>query len=376
MIEKEIAELRRRFRPDKNNITHIHGCYVNEKREVVSEFHQSLSLMPPDEAEKMLSLLKKTLSGTLGKNLMDITFSTQQVVDSEEHKLLMSLRNSELNDEAVIQSFCQRIIQSLTLEGQYLILLAYDKYDVPYQSKDGEKQEDAASEVFSYVLCGICPVKLTKPVLSYYVYENEIHNSKTDWLVSAPELGFLFPAFDDRSANIYNALYYSHNTSENHMELVDAIFNCKLPMPAAAQKEAFEAILTDALAEDCSFEVVQAVHEQLCDLIEAHKESKEEEPLFISGKTVGTVLESCGVAETHVAAFHEKFTEEFGEDTGVSPRNIVDAKQFEVRTPDVTVHVNPECGDQVETRIIDGKKYLLIRVDESVEVNGVSIHIS
>ena len=77
MNEKEVAEIRRRFRPDKSNITHIRGCYVNDKREIVSEFDQSLTLMPQEEGEKMLTLLKRALSGTLGKNLVDITFATQ-----------------------------------------------------------------------------------------------------------------------------------------------------------------------------------------------------------------------------------------------------------------------------------------------------------
>ena len=60
MNEKEIAEIRRRFRPDKNNITHVRGCYVNEKREIVSEFDPSLALMSQEESEKFLAILKRT----------------------------------------------------------------------------------------------------------------------------------------------------------------------------------------------------------------------------------------------------------------------------------------------------------------------------
>lgn len=376
MNEKEISEIRRRFRPDKNNITHIRGCYVNEKREIVSEFNQSLSMMPPEESEKMLAILKRTLSGTLEKNLIDITFATNQVVDSEEHKLLTALRNSSLEDTDAVTSLFGRIIDTLVMEGNYLILLAHDTYDVPYRSTDGEKQEDASSEVFSYMLCSICPVKLTKPALSYYVRENEFHNHLADRVVSAPELGFMFPAFDDRSANLYNALYYSRDTTQSHKEFVDAVFNSEIPMPAALQKEIFESILGETLADDCSYEVAQTVHEQLCELIEEHKINKEEEPLVISKSTVKKVLESCGVSDTHVTAFEEKYDAEFGADADLSPRNIVDTKQFEVRTPNVTIHVNPECSDLVETRTIDGTKYILIRADEGIEVNGINIHIA
>lgn len=376
MNEKEVAELRRRFRPEKSSISHIRGCYVNERGGIVSQFDQSLAMMTQEETERFLTLLKRSLSGTLGKNLLDIPFTTQQVVDSEEHRLLMALRDSELKDEDAIQTFFQKVIQSLKLEEHYLILLAHDAYDVPYRSKDGERQDDASDQVYSYLLCSICPVKQTKPALSYYVHENEFHNRTGDWLVSPPELGFLFPAFDDRSTNLYNALYYTKDTAENHPELIDEVFKSQAPMPAEEQKETFHSILGDTLADACSYEVVQAVHEQLCDMIETHKANHESEPLTLSKGAVKGVLRSCGVAQEYMESFEQRYDDAFGADTALSPRNLVDPKQLEVRTPDVTIQVNPQRSELLETRMINGVKYILIRADEGVEVNGVSVQIT
>ena len=330
MNEKEIAEIRRRFRPDKSNITHIRGCYVNDKREIVTGIDQSLAVMPQEESEKLLTILRRALSGTVGKNLVDIPFTTQQVVDSEEHRLLMALRDSALKDEEAVQAFFQRVIQSLTLEGGYLILLAADKYDVPYRSKDGERQDDASSEVYSYILCAVCPIKETKPALGYYVNENAFRSCRTDWIVGAPELGFLFPAFDDRSANIYGALYYSRDIAESHGEFVDAVFRREAPMPAAEQKETFQSILGETLAGECSYGVVRAVHDRLYEMVEEHKANKAEAPLVVSKQTVRRVLESCGVAEPQAAEFEEKFDAGFGADADVSPQNLVDVKRIEV----------------------------------------------
>lgn len=123
-------------------------------------------------------------------------------------------------------------------------------------------------------------------------------------------------------------------------------------------------------------DVLQAVHGKLCGLIEDHKANKEEEPLAISRETVRQVLSSCGVEQEHVEAFEQKYEETFGEDTEIRPQNLVNPRQFEVRTPDVTIRVNPERTDLIETRVINGAKYILIRADEGVEVNGVSIHIT
>lgn len=376
MNEKEVAEIRRRFRPDRTAITHVLGCYVNETREIISQFDQSMAMMSPEETEKLMGLLRRTLSGTLGKNLTDITFTTQQVVDSPEHRLLMDLRGSGLQDQQAVQALFQQVIDHLALEGNYLILLAFDRYDVPFKGKDGESFEEGSDQVFSYVLCSVCPVKQTKPALSFYVNENAFHNLSPDWVVGAPELGFLFPAFDDRSTNLYNALYYCRDTTENHQEFVDALFHTEILMAPAAQKETFQAILGDTLAEDCSLEVVQAVHEQLATLIEEHKANKEPEPLVISKGTVNSVLETCGICHERVCDFGAEFDSQFGPDADLSPKNLVDPKKLELKTPDVTIQVNAERSDLVQTRIIDGAKYILIRADEGVEVNGVNIHIT
>ena len=376
MNEKEVSEIRRRFKHDKSNITHIRGCYVNDRGEILSEFDQALALVSQEESEKFLAILKRTLSGTLDKNLIDISFSTEQVVHSEEHKLLMALRNSSLHDEVAVKTFFERVIASLSLDQNYLILLTHDSYDVPFRSKDDEKLADASSEVFSYILCSICPIKMTKPALGYSVHENSFHNCKLDWIVSPPELGFMFPSFDDRSTNLYNALYYTRDTAVHYTEFVEALFQSELPLPAAIQKETFQSLLCDTLGEDCSLDLVQAVQEEFCALIEENRSNKEAPPRQVTKDSVKQLLHSCGVAEPRVTAFEKAYDECFGADTELSPHNIADSKKMEIRIPDVSIQINPERSDLLQTRVIGGLRYLMIRADEGVEVNGVSIHIS
>lgn len=376
MNEKEVSEIRRRFRPDKNNIRSIRGCYVNKEGEMISQLNQSLALMPQEEAENCISILKKTLSGTLNKNLLNIEFSTQQVVDSEEHRLLMALKDSSLKDEEVIEQFFQKVIQSVHMDENYLILLTHDTYDVPFRSKDGERQDDNSSEVYSYILCSVCPVKLTKPALGYYVTENAFRNCKTDWVVSPPKLGFLFPAFDERSTNIYSALFYVQDTSETHSEFVDIVFHCNVPMPADEQKEMFQSILCESLEKECDFDTVCAVQEHLKNMIEEHKANKEEAPLTISKNHVSRILETQGVSKEHIESFEQQYDEQFGSDTNLSPKNLVDSKNTVVTAPNIKIQISGESDQLVETRIINGIKYILIRAEDGVEVNGVPVHIT
>lgn len=374
MTEKEIGELRRRLRPDRTAITAVRGCYVSESREILTTFRQSLGLCGEEDKETYLKLLKKTLSGTVDKNLIDIPFRTAQVADSDEHRLLMALRDSELGDEETLNAFYQKVISSLSIEGNYLILLAFERYDVPFKAKDGAALEDG-NEVYSYVLCAVCPVKPTKAQLSYRAEEKDFHIRDAGWAAGMPELGFLFPAFDGRRTNIYDVLYYTKSTADNHPELIDALFRVDAPKPADEQKASFQSVLAGALEEECSLNVVQRIHDELAQRIEVHKETHSDDALIVSRDDVRAVLEDCGVSEQHLAAFNVQFDKEFGQDTLLSPRNLIAPKKFEVKMPDVVVHVAPDRRELVETRVLGGVPYLLIRADEGVEVNGVGIEI-
>ena len=375
MNQKEISELRRRFRADRNAFSRVYGCYVNASREVISTIDEPLGMLPQEEAEQYLGLLKKALSGTLGKNLIDIVFSTRQVVDSEEHRLLSALRDTALKDETVRQTFYQRAIDALDMEGNYLLLVAHDAYDVPYRGEDAADQSETASEVFSYIVCCVCPVRDGRLELSYCPGENEFHNFLPRQLVAAPELGFLFPAFDDRAANIYGALAYTRKPEELHQPFLDAIFHVEPPMSAPEQREAFQAALSDALEGECSLEVVQAVHGRLTERIGQHKESRDPEPLTVTAREVGDILEDCGVGERQVAAFRESCGAQFGEDAPLRPANLIDSKRFAIKSAGITITVSPEESCLVEARVIDGRKYLLIPAGEGIEVNGLPVEV-
>ena len=375
MNDKEIGEIRRHLRRDRSNMTAIYGCYVNQNKEIISEFRESLGIMPENEAEKYFALLKRTLSGSIGKNLIDITFKTSQVAGSPEHQMLMDLRKTGLKDDELRQAFYHKVIESLSFETNYLILLGCDTYDVPFKSKDDETQNDSSEETYTYIVCAVCPVKETKPNLHYVPEEKSFHDGGMTQNCSAPELGFLFPAFDNRATNIYNALYYNHSPKENHQAFVEAIFNTPIPKPAAEQKESFEALLSTAINEDCSLDLVQTIHEQITQRVEMHKESKLPDPLMITKEDMKDVLSACGVPEEKIAKFSVDYDEAFGFEADLHPKNIIDTKHFEIKTPDVSIKVDPTRSDLIETRVIGGVKYILICADENVEVNGVSIHI-
>jgi len=373
MNDREISEIRRRMRPEKNNIGRIRGCYVNDNHTIISEFNQMLGMISNDESEEILSILRKTFSGSLGRNLIDISFSNQQVLEGEEHKLLSKLRESSLSDDEAVKIFFEKVTSSLNIEGSYFILLANDKYDIFTFGADGEKNE--SSEMFSYIMCAICPIKAIKPTLGYNLSENKFKNIIRDSIVGAPELGFMFPAYESKSANIYNSLFYTKNISEMHYEFIGAVFKTDAPKTAAEQTESIAAILNDSVANDCDIEFVQALQGQLMEITQDHKNNKIDEPLMLSSKDMSSLLRCGGASEETINDFADKFETDFGNSAAIPPANVIDIKKFEVHTPEVTIKVAPEHSDLIETRIIDGTKYLLVRADGDVEVNGIRINI-
>ena len=331
--------------------------------------------MPPEEAEKYLGLLKKALSGRPGKNLIDIVFSTQQAADSPEHKRLMSLRDTELKDPAVRQAFYDAVIQSLDMDGSnYLVLLAHDAYDVPFRRGDSLTFDQVSDTVFHYIVCCVCPVKEGKAALGFYSAQNEFHSYGTNQVVGQPELGFLFPAFDDRAANIYNALFYTRKPDQIHQEFIDGVFRVEPPMSAAEQRETFETILAESLGDACTLQLARNLYEWVRDKVEEHKESREEDPLAITAADVGAVLQDCQVPEAQVQAFLAQCEAHFGKNAALNPANLIPGGKLELETETAKITLDTEAGAQVEAREIDGRKYLLLPAD-GVTVNGMAVQV-
>ena len=397
MTNKEIGELRRRMKPDRTNLTAVYGCYVASSGEVLSTFREPFGLMTEEDREKYLAIFRRALSGTPDKNLLDLSFTTKQVADSDEHRLLMRLRETALDDEEARQKLFQTIIGAVSFEENFLILLAHERYDVPFKAKDGAKLDDG-SEVFSYFVCAVCPVKPGRELLSYIAEEKTFHNRSAGWaagmpeagfrffagenefhscmakqIVGQPELGFLFPAFDGRRTNLYNCLFYTHSSGADNQPLIDALFHVQPPMPADEQRDTFSGVLRNALDDECSLAVVQQVRQEIKDRIDAWQEAKSDDPLVVSGDELKDVLESCGVSEDKRMQFGAQFDESFGGGAVLNPRNLIDVKKCVVKTPDVSITVNPERPDLIETRTLGGVRYILIKADEGVELNGIDL---
>lgn len=371
MIKAEINEIKRLYTPSSCSVTRICGCYVDGEKNKKTEFKEAFLSLPEEEIFKYFELLRKTLSGTIGKNLLNLEFPLRTEEEGGTQEFLLRLRNSKLKDDALLSEFYDRVIGSYDYVGNYLILLIHDAYDVPGKTSDGLTMEDASDTVFEYILCCICPVNLSKPGLSYDAQINEFHNRVRDWIVEMPDTGFLFPSFNDRCTDLHSTLYYTKNPEEAHPEFVDGILGGILPLSAGSQKETFQALIEETLGEEAEYEVVKNIHENLTEMIEEHKEIPE--PLMLDKQKVKDLFEKSGVQEEKLNDFEMLYDAAAGKDTSLMVSNVANTRTFEVKTPDVVVKVNPERADLVNTVTIEGRRCLVIELSDHVEVNGITI---
>lgn len=372
MNRTEIAEIKKLLKKEDNGITRICGCYVDAEKNRRLELKEAFFSLPEEEMFKYSDLFRKTLSGTLGKNLMNMEFPVEEETKEDgRQKFLMELLRSKLENNELLEQFYDMVIKTYDYTGNYFIILIHDAYDIPSVTADGIENFDASDYVYDFILCSICPVKLSKPGLCYNPEKNSIEDCIRDWLVQPPENGFLFPAFNDRNTDIHSLLYYAKNADDSDIDFSYDLLGCTLPLPAKEQKETFQTIVEESLGNTCDYEVVKNIHDHLNEMITENKENPE--PLELDREDVKKLLTTSGVPEEKIEVFEEKFTENIGESQKLMADNIANVRKFELKTPDVTIQVNPARTDLIETRVIDGIPCIVIECNDQVAVNGIRV---
>ena len=371
MNKKEVLEIRKQFTPANCAITRIAGCYVDHEKIKKMESKSAFLSLPEEDTFKYFDILRKTLSGSVGKNLLNLEFPTKQEMPGGTQEFLMKLRKSKLEDDQLLEEFYDRIIESYDYGENYYIVLIHAMYDIPGKSSDDMEMYDASEEVYEYLLCSICPVSLSKAGLSYHAESNCIQDRIRDWVVDMPDKGFLFPAFNDRSTDIHGVLYYTKKSEDLQPELIEQLLGARMPMSANTQKETFQMLIEDTLGEDGDYKTIRNIHDTLNDMIEEHKE--EPEPLQLDKTDVRKVFERSGVSSEKMESFDQNYEETVGEKASLLAANITETKKFQIETPDIVIKVNPGRTDLVDTMVVNGRKCLVIAVDDSLEVNGIPV---
>ena len=428
MNKKEVLELKKRFKKDQATFTRLVGCYVDCNREKICKFGGKFLTLEEEEYYKYLEIANKVLSGTLGNNLLNLSFPIEEEQVGGRQQILMALRDTDLEDETLLDTYYDLVIDTYDEPGNYLILLFMDSYDVMTRTNDNNNL-DESEEVYKYLMCAICPVSLSKPGLGYLESEKRIGPRIRDWVVGAPDTGFLFPAFNDRSTDIHSTLFYTKNTKEPHSEFMTNGLGCGVERTATEQKMAFHSIVRNVLgAEDENTDdVMLDIQQNLSNLADEYAEchDTEEDPFILDKDVMAKVLNDSNVSEEKINRIEKSIDEAFGEKLPIA-ENVIDSKALvanelrvekltledqvgvltlqlneksseleerttqllekqeeidnymaETKTYDVVLRVKPEKAAQIKSQIINGEKCLVIpmKENENATINGVNTSV-
>ena len=435
MNKKEVLELKRRFKKDQATFSQLVGCYVDCNKNKLCKFGGKFLTLEDEEYYKYLEIANKVLSGTLGNNLLNLEFPMQEEEVGGRQQILMALRESKLEDEALLDTYYDLVIDTYDEAGNYLILLFLDSYDVMTRTKDNINV-DESEEVYTYLLTAICPVSLSKPGLGYLESEQRIGPRIRDWVVGAPDTGFLFPAFNDRSTDIHSTLFYTKNTKEPHSEFMANGLGCGIERTATEQKMAFHSIVRNVLGaedestDDILLDIQQNLSEMVDDYAQTHDDT--DGPFILDKDAMEKVLTESHVSEEKVSRIEKSIDEAFGEKMPAA-ENVIDSKALvanelkceklalenqvgeltvqlneknseleeknsaleertsqllekqeeidnyiaETKTYDVVLRVKPEKASQITSQIINGEKCLVIpmKENENATINGVNTSV-
>lgn len=414
MTKKDILELKRRLSKTDCTITKMCGCYVDANRNKVVKISETFLNLEDDEFYKYLEIARKCLSGNIGNNLLKLDFPLAEEEAGGKQQFLMGLRASELKNEDLLDTFYDLIIEHYDFVGNYLILLFHDTYDVITKTSDNMKV-DESEEVYDYLLCAICPVCLSKPGLGYREEENRIGARIRDWVVGAPDVGFLFPAFSDRSSDVHALTYYVKDAKDSHPDFVQNALGCGSKRTATEQKQTFHAIVKNVLgpeSEDSDEKLLQ-IQESLQEKICADEDIPFDEEPVLTPEVIEEVLSENGIVGEKARIIQAEVSKEF-ENALPEVKNLIDEKALEKNARekeeetlrlqvqelqrelvqktflakdeegnepnkiyDVILRVKPEKASQIKSEIIAGQKYLVIPMEENehINLNGINTQV-
>lgn len=414
MNRKDTLELKRRMKKGECTFTKMRGCYVDSHKEIIVNINETFLNLADDEFYKYLEIAKKTLSGTIGNNLLELEFNPEEENPGGRQNFLLGLRDSKLKNDALADRLFELIIENYDYDGNYLILLYHDAYDVIVKTNDNNKL-DESEEVYDYLICSICPVELTKAALGYREDEHRIGPRIRDWVVSMPENGFVFPAFTDRSSDIHSLMFYTKTPKEPHTDFAEKTFGCKIKRTAAEEKTAFSSIIKNIAAEDDSDDIVIGIHQALSEIAAEQDTSLSTEPVLLDSRTIENMRTNGFLSQEIADKIEKACEEEFGEEPPVID-NIVDTKvlenyakkqreaelhkevtelkskleaaeskasddslpwDLEDGKENIILNVSAKKAEEIETKIIDGRRFIVIPIegDETAVINGVETEL-
>ena len=374
MNKKELNDLKKNFSDKCGFFTfnQVLRAFIDSDKNVVCKRHSLLGVMPTEEQELLVETLRKGLSGTLGKNLVEYTFPNSEYLEDGAQDVLYKSLKSKFLDETENDNFLRNITDNIEYTSTFVVFAAHCTYTLFRKDKNDEQTEDNSD--YNFILTVICPVELGEDILIFDETDNNICliPKKNRNISRVPTDGFLFPVLTYGDPNINSVLCYTSKPKEPNKSFVEKVLGCETSFTAVGERAVFCKVLSDVMGDDLDYTVITQVNEKIAEEIKEHR--FDEKPTAIDDIKLKNILTDVGVEEEKL----EKVQKVFNNTTGGKPltaTNLVTSKTV-IATPDITVNISKEATSKVRTSLIGGRRCLVIDLDDpNVVINGLSTTI-
>lgn len=375
MNKKEVAEIKKSFSEGCGFFTlnHILYAYVDAEKNVKYNNVRSYALIPEDEGAVVMETLKKVFSGSLGKNLVEYAFPNESYEEGGAQKILYAAMKGKLEDEEANKTFIDRIVENTDYSSAYTVITGHCTYSVLVKDKNDENMGEGDMD-YNFLVTAICPVNTGDDGLFYDQDSDTIaKKSNTEMIIArAPQDGFFYPVFSDRSPDANSVMYYTRSPKKPNLSIVEDVLDCRFDFTPDGEKERFRAVLTDVCRDELDYTVITQVNDIIKEIIDQNK--NETEPPVIDCGRMRTILSDAGVSDEKLEALDAVYKATVGE-ASLTASNLVENKTI-LSVPEITVNISKEAIEKVRTTVIQGRKCLIIDLDDpTVMINGISTTI-
>lgn len=370
MNKKEINEIKKNFSDDCGffTINRVITAFVDAEKNIKCKTNQIYYTISQDDAELIVLNLKKVLSGSIGKNLIEYSFPKDAYNDDGSQQFLYKILKDKFQSQNYSDEFLNKIVEKIEYTSTYTIFSAHCTYSVLKKNKNDDFEDEADTD-YNFLITAICPVNLRIDGLIYNEENNTISKKEdSDRVVELPSDGFIFPLFNDRMADINGVLYYTKNAKKPNISIIENFLECEFVMTGQSEKETFHTILNNVIGSQLDYNLITTVNEKIQNYIDQN--ANETEVASIDDRKLSSILWESGVSQEKLEFLPTIYKEEMGEKP-LTALNIVDKKTV-LTTPSITVNISKDAVDKVKTQVIDGKKCLIISLDDpEISINGL-----
>lgn len=376
MNKKELAELKKNFKDDGDLFVmrQVLSAFVDSEKNIKCKSLRPFISIPEDDGECIFATLKKSLSGTLGKSLLEYEFPNEMYEEGGSQKILYDILKSEMKDEAAVDQYLEHIRDKFEYVGAYVVMTAFCTYTVFSKDKSGEKNKYDEYD-YKFLITAICPVDIRTDGLIYDESVNEIAKKPGfDRIVAAaPTDGFLYPVFSCRAPDVNCVMYYTKNIKQPNVSFVNDVLGCEFSLSSQEEKELFQSVLKAGAGDELNYDIITGVNDKIKDILDEYRD--ETDPPLINGEKLHQILVDSGLDGEKADGVRAAYENVIG-DRPLHATNIVETKTT-IEAQGVTVNIGKDATDKVHTKVIDGKRCLVIALDDpAISINGLDAKVA